>query len=639
HTTVWPWGRGNHYLFDLNRDWFTMVHPESARSEVLAGWNPQIALDCHEMGNDSTYLFTPPREPYNPLLPDYMRKWWGRFAGDQARALDRKGYSYYTGEWNEEFFPGYGSSWPAYLGALGILYEMSGTDGTLVRRQDGSVRTYGEAVEHQVISSVANLETLAANRQEFLDDFVSARRAAITSPKGPARAWLLPPGRSPQRTDALARLLRRQGIEVYRSEAAVNVSGLRDTRTGQESSQDLPAGTWMVSLDQPASPLASVLLDPHVPMSAAALREERESIERGDGSRLYDTTAWSLPLLFGVESYWTTVKPAGSWSLESEPGGLAEGVETTPSAYGYLVEATDDTALGALAALLEAGITVQAANKPFAIGGRAYDRGTLLIRREVNSDDLESQLAPIAQRWGMIFRATPTADSEAGPDLGGAHFETLRSPRIGILTGPPVSPTDYGSLWYVLDERVGLRFSGIDIGRLRFLDLQRYNVLVFPPAWGEAQAYRHALGEQGLAALKAWIEGGGTAIGIDGGAQFLADSGTELTKTRLRSQALTDFPPIMLGASALAVHGASPMRAQGWLGTSVSDSGVAPAIDVPSVLGAGARPFAPDSAHAELAPEGLEDWFAPVLPAGRIKPTEQETAEADARLRSFSPQG
>ncbi len=595
HTTVWPWGRGNHYLFDLNRDWFTMVHPESARSEVLAGWNPQIALDCHEMGNDSTYLFSPPREPFNPLLPDYMRKWWDRFAGDQARALDRKGYSYYTGEWNEEFFPGYGSSWPAYLGALGILYEMSGTDGTLVRRQDGSVRTYGEAVEHQVISSVANLETLAANRQEFLDDFVSARRAAIASPKGPARAWLLPPGRSPQRTDALARLLRRQGIEVYRSEDGMNVSGLRDARTGHESSQDLPAGTWMVPLDQPASPLASVLLDPHVPMSTTALREERESIERGDGSRLYDTTAWSLPLLFGVESYWTAVKPAGTWSLDSVPESRAGEVESAPSAYGYLAETTDDAAMGALAALLEAGITVQAANKPFTIDGHAYDRGTLLIRREVNSDDLESQLVPIAERWGLTFHATPTADSEEGPDLGGAHFETLRLPRVGILTGSPVSPTDYGSLWYVLDERAGLRFSGIDIGRLRFLDLQRYNVLVFPPAWGGAQAYRHALGEQGLVALKAWIEGGGTAIGIDGGAQFLADSGTELTKTRLRSQALTDFPPIMLGASALAVHDASPMRAEGWSGTPVSDSGVAPAIDVPSVLGAGARPFAPDS--------------------------------------------
>ena len=639
HTTVWPWGRGNHYLFDLNRDWFTMVQPESARSEVLAGWNPQIALDCHEMGSDSTYLFTPPREPFNPLLPDYMRKWWGRFAGDQARALDRKGYSYYTGEWNEEFFPGYGSSWPAYLGALGILYEMSGTDGTLVRRQDGSVRTYGEAVEHQVISSVANLETLAANRQGFLDDFVSARRAAINSPKGPARAWLLPPGRSPRRTDDLAQLLRRQGIEVYRLATAASASGLRNARTGQQSSLDLPAGTWMVPLDQPASPLASVLLDPHVPMSATALREERESIERGEGSRLYDTTAWSLPLLYGVESYWTTTRPGGSWTLDADLDHPAGGVETLPSVYGYLLEANEDAAMGALAALLEAGITVQAANKPFTIGGHTYDRGSLLIRREAHDAELESRLEPIAQRWGLTFRATPTADSEEGPDLGGAHFETLRLPRVGVLTGSPVSPADYGSLWYVLDERVGLRFSGIDLSQLRSVDLQRYNVLVFPPAWGGAQAYRHALGEEGLAALRSWIEGGGTAIGLDGGAQFLADSGTELTKARLRSQALSDFPPVILGASALAARVASPMRAQGWSGTHVSDSGEAPAIDVPSVLGAGAMPFAPDNTPAELSPENLEDWFAPVLPPGRIEPTEEETAEADARLRAFSPQG
>ena len=81
------------------------------------------------------------------------------------------------------------------------------------------------------------------------------------------------------------------------------------------------------------------------------------------------------------------------------------------------------------------------------------------------------------------------------------------------------------------------------------------------------------------------------------------------------------------------------MRADGWSGTPVSDSGVAPATEVPSVLGAGARPFAPNAPTPELAPEGLEDWFAPVLPAGRIKPTEAETAEADARLRAFSPQG
>jgi hypothetical protein len=44
HTTVWPWGRGNHYLFDLNRDWFSQVHPESKRSEVIATWTAGVRV-------------------------------------------------------------------------------------------------------------------------------------------------------------------------------------------------------------------------------------------------------------------------------------------------------------------------------------------------------------------------------------------------------------------------------------------------------------------------------------------------------------------------------------------------------------------------------------------------------------------
>ena len=43
---------------------------------------------------------------------------------------------------------------------MGILYEMSGTEGTLVRQRGAGVRTYAQAVEHQVVSSVANLTTL-----------------------------------------------------------------------------------------------------------------------------------------------------------------------------------------------------------------------------------------------------------------------------------------------------------------------------------------------------------------------------------------------------------------------------------------------------------------------------------------------
>ncbi|MBD3297817.1 MAG: hypothetical protein GF341_04110, partial [candidate division Zixibacteria bacterium] len=56
HGGVWPYGRSNHYLFDLNRDWLPLVHPESqARADLILHWNPQMVVDAHEMGAYSTY--------------------------------------------------------------------------------------------------------------------------------------------------------------------------------------------------------------------------------------------------------------------------------------------------------------------------------------------------------------------------------------------------------------------------------------------------------------------------------------------------------------------------------------------------------------------------------------------------------
>src|SRR5262249_43647948 len=42
HTMIWPYGRGNHYLADMNRDWITLVQPESRRVAEIAKWSPQL---------------------------------------------------------------------------------------------------------------------------------------------------------------------------------------------------------------------------------------------------------------------------------------------------------------------------------------------------------------------------------------------------------------------------------------------------------------------------------------------------------------------------------------------------------------------------------------------------------------------
>src|SRR5262245_36596430 len=245
HTAVWPWGRTNHYLFDLNRDWITLVQPETRRVAEIARWLPQLMVDSHEMGSSDTYLFSPARPPFNPFLPKSYHEWAARYAADQAKALDAKRYPYYRGEWADEFFVGYGSSWAMYHGAIGSLYAMSGTDGTLVRKPTGETRTYDEAVEHQVTSSAANLKTLAAHAGEAVHATIDARRDAIArGSTGPVRSWILERSGDVERVDALARLLRDQGIEVQASTRDVKLQGLREIGTGATVSRELPKGSY-----------------------------------------------------------------------------------------------------------------------------------------------------------------------------------------------------------------------------------------------------------------------------------------------------------------------------------------------------------------------------------------------------------
>ncbi len=597
HAAVWPWGRGNHYLFDLNRDWFTQIHPESARSTVIAGWLPQLMVDSHEMGDNATYLFPPPRHPFNPHLPENTRKWENRFSDDQAAALDTRGFPYFSGEWNEEFFPGYGSSWAAYHGAIGILYEMSGTSGTLVRKRGGTLRTYLQAVEHQLISSVANLESLAANREAVLRDQIDNRRETITAGStGRHRAWVFPPNRRhPVRLERLAALLTDQGIEVHRLAAGpVKIAGARDARTGIAANLELPAGALMVRLDQPAGKLARVILDPHVPMGSGFLREEREYLEKGKGSRIYETTAWSLILSNGVPAFWTGSVPGGDWKPWQQAAARKSGMIAEPFS-SVILDGDPDRSPAVLAYLLQTGVTVRIAEKPFTIEGRDFRAGAMVLRREGNLDDLETVLNRAGETFHVELFPVSTSRSRSGPDLGGSHFPVLVEPRVGVLTGMPISPAAYGSVWHLLDQELNLRFSSLDVGRLGRTDLSRYNVLVFPPARGGADSYRKVLGAGGVDRLRRWIEAGGTAIGLGSGARMLADRETGLTQARFRSQSLEKFPPPVWSITAEAAEAAGRPTAPGMRvqeNKEATGGRSGSPYDVAPVLGPGARPFA-----------------------------------------------
>ncbi|GAB4369559.1 MAG: M14 family zinc carboxypeptidase [Calditrichia bacterium] len=543
HTAVWPWGRGNHYLFDLNRDWILLVNPETrARVSEILKWNPQLVVDSHEMGPLNTYLFSPGRDPFNPQISETMKDWSNRFAAEQARAFDRYGWSYYTREWLDEWYPGYGSIWPFFRGAVGILYEQAGTDGSPVKRHDSTLLTFRESVHHQFVSSLANLETAADSRESLLTDFYWSRKKGLDKiQKGNPQAYYLPPGQNPTRVKRFIENLTSQGIEVLRATKEFTLQSARDYWTPTGSSLTLPEGTYVIPLTQPLRPLIEAMLDFDPRMTTRFLEEERKSLLQNKGTRMYEVSAWSLPLAYGLKVYRSgdglpsNLEPVQS--IPEVPGMVSE----TEYVYGFIFDYQDDNAVLALKEFLERGYQVRVAQKDFKAEGNAFQRGALLLRVHENGKTLFSDVKEISRKYSIKIFSVHTARAESGPDLGGGEFRLLRQPRIALLTGSNISTTSFSALWYLLDQQLKIRHSILAQDRFSRFDLRKYNVIILPSCSNNPKIYQQIFGKEGMAALKSWVENGGTLIGIGNGAAFLADSASQFSKVRLRRQALKDL--------------------------------------------------------------------------------------------------
>ena len=90
HDEPWPGGRSNHYLFDMNRDWFAQTQPETrGRITIAREYWPHVTVDLHEQGGDNTYYFAPPADPLNPHITKSQIAAFDLFGRANARAFRR----------------------------------------------------------------------------------------------------------------------------------------------------------------------------------------------------------------------------------------------------------------------------------------------------------------------------------------------------------------------------------------------------------------------------------------------------------------------------------------------------------------------------------------------------------------------
>jgi hypothetical protein len=521
HDEPWPGGRTNHYLFDLNRDWFILSQPETrGRVRILQEWYPVAYVDAHEMGSDGTYYFAPEAVPFNPHLADDQRASLQLFGRTNAGWFDRFGIDYFTREVYDAFYPGYGASWPSYFGSVAMTYEQASTRGLVFRQYDANEVSYAYTVRNHFVTSMGTAETVQANRQELLNDFYDYQVSAIDEGASDSiRAYIIPTQADQPAANKLAGLLVQQGVEIGRATESFRACGAT-----------YAAGSYIINTSQPSKRLIRTLMDKNVPMEAGFLEEQERRRAKKMGDQIYDVTAWSMASMMNVQAdscdraVSTAIVAAGPEIIQ--PGTVTGG----SGSVGYLVPWGTAPSARLLANALTDGLKVKSSNLAFTHMGNRYPAGTLIVDVADNDSDLATDMTRLAQTTGANVVAVDDSWVTDGPSFGSGNVVRFTQPKVAIAWDSPTSSLVAGNTRFVIERQFDYPVTAIRTSRLASSDLSQYHVILLPETRGAG--YTSVLGEQGAKNLKDWVAKGGVLIGIGNANRYLTDPDVDLLSIR-----------------------------------------------------------------------------------------------------------
>ena len=506
HTGDWPYGRTNHYYYDLNRDWVYLTQPETqGRVALINEWKPQILVDAHEMGAQDTFMTGPAREPINKNVDYDLIKWGNVFAKDQGNEFDRRNWRFYTGEWHEDLYPGY-SFYVAFRGTLGILYEQSRMAEDGVRRPEGTIQSYKESVHHQFVSTMINLDTLKNNSKSMYEDYWDGRKYNVSSnSKYSNRSYVVLANDNNGRINALAEKLKAQDIEIYKNNKPINVSNALKQNGVTVSEYTIPTGSMIIPNNQPEAPLVSAILEFDAEIDDEVLIEEKQKRIKNGSSIMYDTTAFNFTMMFGLPAI-TVPQDLKDNLTNWTPS--PESLEINQDAVIWAVDGKDDRSVAFAARLLEQNVQVRIIDKNSTLSGHDLSRGSVAVIAMDNPsyNNLHETIKTVATDLDI---SVVSIESGFGPkelpDWGGRHFRLLKKPQIAILSHSGFSSYDVGVSWWSLDHHLGIRHSQLNSSLTGYGDLRRYNTIILPSGNPDLSDYAKNM-------LMDWVKQGGTLI-------------------------------------------------------------------------------------------------------------------------------
>ncbi len=490
----------NHYVgHDNNRDWYIFSLPETRATAGLENiWHPQIVYDVHQMGPYTARMFVPPwLDPVDPNIDPLLASLSSTIGTGMATDLASEGktgvainamYDYWSP----------GRQYQAYHGGARILTESASAKlatplvVTPDRIQSNALgynpreRSWNylapwmsgtwhlrDIMDYQEIAFESLLYQTAVRRQDMLKYFYQVNKNNIE--RSDPSAFVIPvdqndPGAAKKMLDTLAF----GEVEIQRATAAFTADG-----------KNYPAGSYVISMHQPYSGYAKTLLEvQHYPNLL--------EFPGGPPKRPYDVTAQTLPMLMGVDTvtirdnFQAALTPANDFSFKLD--------HPNPS--------------GALAA------------------------------SDVNS---WREVAKIWKSGKSVYRDTATGDFYTSASSGRKELPPLRTGLYKSYLGN----IDEGWTRLIFDD-FGLPYTSVLNADIQAGNLiSRFDSIILPDSsrgqivqgyqpGAMPPEYTGGLGEKGKAALKEFVEAGGTLILLnqasDYGSQDLGIKATNVVR-------------------------------------------------------------------------------------------------------------
>ncbi len=513
---------GKYVQHDNNRDGMGQyLELTKATTKTFLEWTPTVLHDLHEA---QTYLYASTGTgPYNDALdPVVVDEWW-YLAKNDVMEMTKRGV---PGVFTYGFYDGWVPNYMFFIAhthnAIGRFYEVQSycsgacefyavkppittTSKEWFRPNpplDSILWSPRANTNIQESALLFSLNRVAKDKEMFLENYwLKNKRAVERSKKGPVYAWVIPANQHARENAAEAvNELALQGLEFHKATQAFDAGKVH-----------VNAGDYVIRGDQPYRTIADMYF---------ALQNFSPA-----NPSPYDDTGWTFPMMRNI-----IVSEITDASVLKQPMTIMKGTVVASGGISgagntVVVENNSDNTLVSFRYKF-ANVKMAAAEDAFDVDGHHVGAGALII---ANAN--RAQLEPALKQYGLTAYGTASAPTVKSHDLD--------IPRIGYIHSW-TRTQDEGWVRAALDTYgVPYKYFGENavakMGDLR----QQFDVLIYPhggsgvgpavrgttpipfkktaefPALGfpdSTDDIRGALGEEGMKAVYAFVQHGGTLI-------------------------------------------------------------------------------------------------------------------------------